>query len=176
MDLEVSPRIHRQLYGPAFPILSLGQSLQHFLVTWNFVTKKLELCLFTLLHFLQLHLCPGSTSRRTERRQKATGVCPTQMITAPLIREASSPFSAFRIPQVQLSLQTLPLPSWDFSGKSGKSHEKNRTEERELSLTLLSIRRPFPALWAGARGLLLELPLCRCPHSGFVLLIGGKRW
>lgn len=53
---------------------------------------------------------------------------------------------------------------------------KQRKEERGLSLTLLSITRPFPALWARARGFLLELPLCRCPHSGFVLIIGGKRW
>ena len=74
-------------------------------------------CIYSLCCiFLQLHWCPGSISRRIERRQKATGVCPTQMITAPLIREASSPPSAFRILQVQLSLQTLPLPSWDSSG------------------------------------------------------------
>lgn len=50
------------------------------------------------------------------------------MITAPLIREASSPPSAFRILQVQLSLQALPLPSWAFSGAGVWENREKKKE------------------------------------------------
>ena len=82
----------------------------------------------------------------------------------------------FRILQVQPSLQMLPLPlpPWDFLGAGvWENGEKKKGGFPPLSQ---SIRRLFSVLWARARGFLLELPLCRYPHLGFMLLIGAKQW